>query len=66
MGHGALLLALGRGLRDKPAVDFESSAPMLDLGVPQDQGYHVGGPHNKDFGILGLMIGLLHSEGGAL
>ena len=30
---------------------------LLDLVVSQNSGYLFGGPHNKDYGILGSILG---------
>ena len=29
----------------------------LDVGVSQNEGYLLGGPHNKDYSILGSILG---------
>ena len=29
----------------------------LNMGISQNYGYHFGGPHNKDYSILGSILG---------
>ena len=33
----------------------------MDMGVSQNLGYHFGDPHNKDYSILGSILGPLFS-----
>ena len=30
---------------------------FLCIGLSQNEGYHFGGPYNKDYGILGSILG---------
>ena len=36
------------------------TSPLSDLGVSQNWGYHFRGPHNKDYSILGSILGSPH------